>query len=349
MIVVDPQNPKLVFVTGPTAAGKTEFAIKAAREAERQLGGPCEIINSDSVQVFKEVEIGTAKPTLEQQKQVPHHLINFVEAKENYTAGEYRRDALAVINDGKKRGVRAFLIVGGSGFYVQALEKGMFEIPAADARVRIQLQDELQKRGLNSLYEELAQKDPAYAAKIAAQDSYRILRGLEIFYGLGKTMSEVQNEFAQKENLNDLARSHQILKFGVQVDRAVLRQRVRERTKNMLKAGWIQEVQALRARGLSDWAPLQSVGYRDIQNWLEASGGTVTSGNSQELEDQIVISTMQLAKRQATWFRRDPAMNWVESESADTNAPPAQWSAALKILNLRLADLTQASTSDNLS
>jgi tRNA dimethylallyltransferase len=316
----------LIFVVGATASGKTDFALRAATEVEARLQGPCEIINCDSIQVFEEIELGTAKPNAQQLLQVPHHLISFVPLSTAYTAGEYRRDALKVIADGASRGVRAFLIVGGSGFYVQALQKGMFEIPAADLKVREALQQDLKQLGLAALYDQLLQKDPLYASQIAPQDSYRILRGLEVSASLGRPMSQVQAEFKHKENPNDLSRSHQILKMGIRVERSLLRERVVTRTQQMLQAGWIDEVRALQSRGLGTCAAMQSVGYREIQNWL------LSQKRAEELTEAIVTSTMQLAKRQSTWFRRDLETHWIESES--------QWEKGLKNFNLLLADLT---------
>jgi tRNA dimethylallyltransferase len=321
----------LIFIVGPTASGKTEFALKAAQIGETKLGGPCEIISCDSIQVFADIELGTAKPSAQQLSQVPHHLLSFVPLKQAYTAGEYRRDALKVIADGARRGVRAFFIVGGSGFYVQALQKGMFEIPAANLEVREKLLRQLKDQGLAALYAELTQKDPEYAKKIAAQDSYRILRGLEVWASLGRSMTQIQQEFAQKENPNDLSRNHQILKLGLGVERSELRQRVVNRTQQMLQSGWIQEVGRLQSLGLGACAAMQSVGYREIQNWLLENPGGSEVGTS-ELSHAIVTSTMQLAKRQSTWFRRDTETHWLESES--------RWEKGLKSFNLLLADLT---------
>lgn len=299
-------RPLLIFIVGSTATGKTEFSLLAREQIEKETGKPCEIVNFDSVQVFQEIEIGTAKPTREQRAQAPHHLLDFVPAGRPYTAGEYRRDALKVLSERSSAGVGSFLLVGGSGFYAQALEKGMFELRPVEPAVRKELEQEVESRGLPALFSELSKLDPEYAASIAAQDTYRILRGLEIVRSQNKTLTQIKNEFAAKPS--ELRTNYQIAKIGIRAERDALRERITSRTDKMLQSGWLDEVKHLRSKGLGDWAPMQSVGYKEVQQYLDEQLA------ESELRDKIILSTMQLAKRQVTWFKRDTEVQWCASE-----------------------------------
>ncbi len=290
-------QPHLLFVVGPTATGKTDFALQAAANFQ------AEIINCDSVQFYQGVEIGTAKPTAGQLQMVPHHLVNFVPEGGSFTAGDYTRAAEAVISSRFAMGVRNFLVVGGSGFYVQALEKGMFEVPEIPAEIRAQVAVDLKEKNLADLYQEVLRRDPLYAARIKTQDRYRIGRALELMRSRQRSMSEIQAEFKAKVR----TASYAIHKIGLTRPRAVLRELVSLRTEQMLSRGWIDEVKALRAKGLGEWLPMRSVGYREIQDYLD---GKLTEA---ELRERIIISTMQLAKRQMTWFKRDLDIQWFDS------------------------------------
>lgn len=300
------KKPILIFIVGSTATGKTEFSLLAHKQIETALQMPCEIVNFDSVQVYQGIDIGTAKPTREQRARAPHHLIDFVAEGTTYTAGEYRRDAMKVLKDRSQKGVGAFLLVGGSGFYAQALEKGMFELAPVDSKIRADLDQELKQKGLSALYQELKAQDPEYAASIAQQDTYRTLRGLEIIRSQSKTLTQIKNEFASKPS--ELRTNFRIGKIGLRAEREVLRERISARTDKMLAQGWVEEVKALREKGLSEWSPMQSVGYKEIQQNLN---GEIAQS---ELRDKIIMSTMQLAKRQVTWFKRDTEVQWCASE-----------------------------------
>ena len=309
-------KPLLIFIVGSTATGKTEFSLVAKEEIEKSLSTACEIVNFDSVQVFNGIDIGTAKPSILQRSQATHHLLDFVPKGRSYTAGEYRRDALKVLNERSQAGVGAFLLVGGSGFYAQALEKGMFELRPVEPAVRNELAQQLGSRGLPALYSELSKLDPDYAATIAAQDTYRILRGLEIVRSQNKTLTQIKNEFASKPS--ELRAKFNIGKIGIRADRAALRERIATRTDRMLAQGWVDEVKALRNEGFGSWSPMQSVGYKEIQANLD---GELAES---ELREKIIVSTMQLAKRQVTWFKRDTGgdhpVRWCPSEPEFTGA-----------------------------
>jgi tRNA dimethylallyltransferase len=290
----------LVFIVGPTASGKTDVAVEIAETRS------IEILNCDSVQFFDGVEIGAAKPSRDQLARVRHHLVGHVAKGADYTAGSFRRDAIKVIEEASARGIRDLLAVGGSGFYVQALEKGMFDVPEVKPHVREQLEREAEESGLAPLHAELERRDPSAAVKINPADRYRILRALEILRSApeGSTLTSIREKFERSAPPSPF----RVSKIGIFRERRVLRERVTERTRAMIKCGLIEEVEALRAEGFKNWAPLQSVGYKEVQDYLDGSL------KRDELEPKIITSTMQLAKRQMTWFKRDASINWFDSE-----------------------------------
>jgi len=295
------KKPLVVFVVGPTATGKSQVALQAARA----WGGT--IVNADSVQVYRSVDIGTAKPSPSDFASAKHVLFSFVEEGRTYTAGEYRRDALFEIVEANPS-CPVFFVVGGSGFYIRALEKGMYEAPEVRPETRARVDADEQKQGLPKLFEELRMRDPKTAENISANDRYRIRRALEINREIqGEqpdskqgTWSDLRESFAASNQESPF----QAVKLGITRDRNELRHIVRERTQNMLKLGLIEEVKELMGRGLQNWAPMQSVGYRETQAYL---AGAI---NKDVLLESIVTSTMQLAKRQMTWFRGDESVRW---------------------------------------
>ncbi len=290
-------RPLLLFVLGPTASGKSDLAVEIAVRSRS------EIINCDSVQFFDGVDIGAAKPSHEQLTKVPHHLVGHVALGGEYTAGDFRRDAIKVIEPGAKN----FLAVGGSGFYVQALEKGMYEVPKVPEVVRTKLEEEMEATGPAPLHAELTERDPEAAARIQVNDRYRVLRALEILRASndGRTLSQMRAEF---EAAREPA-PFRVAKMGLSVSRERLRERVTIRTQKMLSLGLIEEVKALRERGFGNWGPLYSVGYKETQAYLEGSL------SREELEPAIITATMQLAKRQMTWFKRDASIRWFDAEA----------------------------------
>jgi tRNA dimethylallyltransferase len=322
----------LVFVVGPTACGKSDFAVEAieAVEARDRAKGlalpPPEIINCDSVQFFAGVEIGAAKPGPDLLARARHHLIGHVPIGGEYTAGDFRRDALKLVESRSREGSGRFFAVGGSGFYVQALEKGMYDVPEIAPEVRSQIEMDLQTKGLFALHTELKERDPEAAGKIQSADRYRIFRALEVLRSAppGETLTSIRARF---EAARPPAPFH-INKIGLTCSREFLRRRVTERTRRMLKTGLLEEVEHLRAQGLSAWGPLSSVGYREAQDYLD---GRL---KFEELEGAIITSTMQLAKRQMTWFRRDAEIRWFDVETgsstvSETEAGPISYALSL--------------------
>lgn len=304
---IDPKDlPHLLFVVGPTACGKSDFAVLASEQNHVSGQLQPELINCDSVQFYEGIDIGAAKPSLELLGRATHHLISHVSKGDAYNAGDFRRHALTVIHERTLSGVRRFIPVGGSGFYIQALEKGMFDVPDVPDEIKTALEKEHAAGGLEPLHRELKKRDPASGERIKPGDTYRILRSLEILRAdpEGRTLSEIKEHFDR----NREAPPFRVSKIGLFRERDVLRVRVIERTQKMLKAGLIDEVKALRAEGLKAWSPMQSVGYAEVQAMLD---GTLPEA---ELLNAIVTSTMQLAKRQMTWFRKDTSIQWFDVE-----------------------------------
>ncbi len=295
---------QIIFVVGPTATGKSDLSILLAEHFK------AEIINADSIQFYNQIEIGTAKPSKDMLERVPHHLISFVEPPHTLSAGDFSRAAEKLITERRASGVNKFVLVGGSGFYIQALEKGMVPAPQIDDATRAQVQQQFESQGSVKLWKEIEKFDPEYAQKISPNDSYRVQRALEILLSSPKTISAAQHEFESQGS--SFKKNFHIHKLALDIDRDELRLRVGLRTEQMLRANWIEEVQELRALGFSGWAPLSSVGYFEIGEFLDAKISKA------DLKGRIMTSTMQLAKKQRTWFRRDQEIHWLNNVTADS-------------------------------
>lgn len=289
-----PLRPVVVAIVGATATGKTKLALEAAKRVS------CEVINLDSVQVYKGLDIGTAKPTRQELSQVKHHLIDYMDPPQTLNAADYRRQAIKILEDCERRQVPLVFLVGGTGFYLQALIKGMHPVQSPPEEIKKSVLDDLSAEGLPYLYEELKKLDPQYAAKLHATDTYRISRGVEIIRSTGKTVTQVRSEFSE-EPLR-----WRFFSIGLKRRKTVLRSLVEERTEFMIENGLLEEVQKHRAMGLGDWGPLKSVGYKEAGDFLDKKI------SREEMLSQIVHNTMQLAKRQGTWFRRDRNTIWFD-------------------------------------
>lgn len=294
---------KVVFVVGPTASGKSSLALSLAKK----FSGA--IVNCDSIQLYEKVDIGSAKPTHDEMKMVPHFLFDFVSPPDEITAGEYSRLFFSKLKELERKFPYVF-VVGGTGFYFQAIEKGMFPIGATDEKIKAQVLLEMSEPdGPARLLYELRSRDPIKAEKISPNDHYRLGRAIEMIRAHGRSVTEIEEEFRKFQ----AKFPYPLLKLGIQIDRDVLRTRVRLRTQEMLEREWVHEVQDLLDEGLRDWAPLSSVGYREIVQFLEKK----SDKNLKNLEDLIVQSTMQLAKKQRTWFQRDKDIHWLTSTSGE--------------------------------
>jgi tRNA dimethylallyltransferase len=292
-------KPKLVVILGPTAVGKSTLAMDLAVK----LGA--EIISADSQLVYRSLNIGTAKPSLKERQQVPHHLIDIVNPDEEFNAAIYRRAAIAAAEGIWRRGNRA-LVCGGSGLYIKALIKGLFAGPAQDLALRTALECEIENIGLATLYRRLEQIDPEATSWIHSHDRQRIVRALEIYQLTGIPISQWQKTHGFKET------GFITLKIGLDRDRGDLYNRINRRCEQMIADGLLQEVKNLVSAGYGlNLKPLQSVGYRHM--------GLVLKG---EMEVNQALELMQrdsrrLAKRQLTWFRSDNEILWHHPDDKD--------------------------------
>ena len=284
--------PPLVAVTGPTASGKSELALYLAGH----LGG--EILNTDALQVYRGFDIGTAKPSREEQSRIPHHLLDCVEPDEAYSAGRYVADARAVLANLTRRG-KLPILCGGTGLYFRALFQGLAEIPPVPDPVRQAVAEALAERGSMGLHAELARVDPELAARIHPHDPQRVSRALEVFRATGRPLSAFQRETPFTSSVPE------VLFLGVAWERSALYQRIDQRVEAMLAQGWVEEVRGLLARGLEDTLkPFQAIGYREIAQMLRGER------SAEGLAEAIARRTRQYAKRQLTWFRGQPGIDW---------------------------------------
>ena len=241
-------NKKCIFVVGPTASGKSSWALK---QAEKYRGS---IVNIDSIQLYRDLTIGSAAPTAAEKAVVPHLLYSYIEAPREVTAGDYVKDFYRLI---KEKLQFPLFIVGGTGFYIQALEKGMFDVAPIPAAFRKTIEDELLNSGAQSLFEELKLKDPD--SKIHINDHYRLVRAIEIIRYTGAVPSRLHAP--ESSNKNEFPFPY--LKIGFDAEKNLYETPVAKRTEKMITTGIIDETQSLITRGFSDWAPLQSVGYKE--------------------------------------------------------------------------------------
>lgn len=285
---------QLVIVQGATASGKSALALELAE----RFGG--EIVNADSMQVYRGMDIGTAKPSREDRQRVPHHLYDIVDPDVNFTAADFREHAARAIEEIERRGKRAIL-VGGTGLYIRVLTQGLVDSPGGDEDVRRTLEDRARREGLESLHRRLAEVDPATAARLHPNDGVRIIRALEVFLLTGRPLSD----FHEKHRFSDTP--YRCLKLGISVERELLYQRVEERVDWMIAEGLVDEVRGLLAAGHhGTHKAMGSIGYREVCAHL---------AGEYPLEEAVRLikqSTRQYAKRQLTWFRRDSEIIWVE-------------------------------------
>ena len=284
----------LVVIVGPTASGKSALAIELAE----RFG--VEIVNADSMQVYRGMDIGTAKPTREERLRVPHHLLDIVTPDTNFTASDFRREAAEAIELIRRRGKRVIL-VGGTGLYLKALLQGLIDSPSGDERIRNELRERASTIGNDGLLRMLAEHDPEMASRLHPNDQVRIIRALEVYLQTGIPASRLRSDHGFA------AAPYRALTIGLKVDRSQLYERIEERVDRMLAAGFVEEVRSLLARGFSpQQKAMRAIGYKEICAFL---GGECPFDEAVRL---IKRNTRHYAKRQLTWFQRDPKIIWVE-------------------------------------
>lgn len=300
MIAQSPSlRPPLLVILGPTASGKTDVALAVTRE----VGG--EILSVDSMQVYRGMDVGTAKPTAVERAGVPHHLLDVVAPGEPFTVARFVELADGVIADAARRGV-PLVATGGTPLYYKALFEGLFEGPAADDAIRARLRDlpndELNRR--------LLEVDPAAAARIHRNDQRRLIRALEVHELTGRPISSFQTHWTSP------ARRHAAVWVGLDWDRDVLNRRINARVKAMVAGEWVEEVRRLLAAGPLSQTAAEATGYRELIDHLEGKTSL------DEAVEQIKIATRQLAKRQMKWFRRFRDVTWVKGDRPSGEIAP---------------------------
>lgn len=302
---------KLLVLLGPTAVGKTELSLRIAERFS------CEIIGVDSMQIYKYMDIGTAKPTLQERGRIPHHLIDIVYPDDNYTVGRFVTDATQAIQSIREKHHMA-LLTGGAGLYFRALLEGLFAENEPDQAgnnqatikqteaIRDHLKKRLAKEGREQLFAELASVDPDSAKRIHANDTQRLLRGLEIFQSTGVPWSKHLAKQVTRP------RQHTVLKLGLSRSRADLYERIDQRVQVMIEQGLQGEVQKLLDMGYDEnLKSMQSIGYRHMVKYIRGAS------DWQETIQLLARDTRRYAKRQDTWFNRDPAIVWYEVSQQD--------------------------------
>ncbi|WP_316745881.1 tRNA (adenosine(37)-N6)-dimethylallyltransferase MiaA [Pedobacter gandavensis] len=284
----------LIVVVGPTGIGKTSLAIELARHFST------EIISADSRQFFKEMEIGTAKPSPEELNAAPHHFINSHSIETLFSTGDFEIQALQLMEELFKK-QDLLIMVGGSGLYIDAVCNGLDDLPDTDLNIREQLKQQLELEGIESIKQQLKIHDPEYYEKVDQANPQRMVRGLEFFLSTGEKLSSYQTNSKKQRPFN-------IIKIGLNMDRAALYQRINHRVDQMMGAGLLEEVKGLQA--YRKYNALNTVGYSELFDYLDGNIPLETA------VDKIKQNTRRFAKRQLTWFRRDDNTAWFEPNAS---------------------------------
>lgn len=289
------KNQFLIVILGPTAVGKTALSLRLAQHFHS------EIISADSRQFYREMNIGTAKPEAEELARVPHHFINSHSIHEEYNVGQYEKDVLTLLEQ-KFREKPVLLLTGGSGLYLQVVTEGMDDMPESNPEIRNQLMKIYEEAGLQALLDELAQKDPDYYNMVDQANPHRVIRALEVCRNTGKAYSSFRKQ--QKKE-----RPFQTIKIGLQRDRDQLYQRIEQRMDLMLAQGLEEEARHLYP--FRNHSALQTVGYQEFFPYFEKKY------DWEECVRLLKRNSRRYAKRQLTWFRRDPEIHWFAAEEED--------------------------------
>lgn len=288
------KKPKIIFIVGPTAAGKTGFSIRLARE----LKG--EIISADSMQAYRYMDIISQKPTAEERKIIPHHLIDILNPSEEYSAAKFAKMAVTVIHNITERG-RMPIVVGGSGLYMKALLDGLFHSPERDLGFRKGLADEAKDKGNTYMHDELKKVDPQAASGIHPNDLRRIIRALEVYHLTGIPISEL------KKRAKGIRDDFEVHIYGIIRPRPVIYKMIEERVDRMFNAGLLREVEKMRNKRPSVTAGV-SLGYREVLGYLEGRYSL------EDAKNLLRKNTKHFAKKQLTWFKADNRITWIDIE-----------------------------------
>ncbi len=287
-------DPLLVAIVGPTATGKSSLALGLARA----LHG--EIVNCDSMQMVRGMDIGTAKPSRQEQATVPHHLYDRVDPDGWYSAGQYMKEARPVCREIAGRG-RVPLVVGGTGLYLRALLLGVFEGPGRSQEYRRYLHQVVSNKGKAALHEMLVRVDPSSSQRIQPTDVVRVVRALEVYHLAGRPISDLQGE-------RKFLTGFRVVKTGIGLEREELYVRIDSRVREMFRAGLLGEVEGLISQGFSpECKGFEAIGYRQVVACLNGQIGL------EEAVESTCTDTRRYAKRQMTWFRREPDLHWVSA------------------------------------
>lgn len=287
-------KPKVIVICGPTASGKTALSIELAKKIDG------EIISADSMQIYQDMDIGTAKPTKEEMDGIPHHLIGCISPEERYSVARYKKDAIKKIDEVLQRG-KYPIIVGGTGLYVDSLVNGIeYDDVKIDLEYRSKLEELVEEQGLESVYDKAMQIDPEAMKKISKNDKKRIFRILEIYNATGKTKTQQEIESRKKENPYDFK------VFGINMEREKLYERINLRVDIMMKQGLVQEVENIVKIYKGFPTAMQALGYKEVVEYLK---GEV---NEEEMVEKIKRESRRYAKRQITWFKRNENIIWLD-------------------------------------
>ena len=292
---------QLLCILGPTAVGKTEIAIDLAQRLN------AEIVSVDSRQIYRQMDIGTAKPSYQEQQAAPHHLIDCVDVSQPFTVADYKLLADTAISDIKKKN-KQVILAGGAGLYFRAIVDGLFEGPGADVKIRNKLQLEAAEYGVEELHNRLRKYDPISADRIHPNNLPRVIRAIEVYQITGIPISEHQQQWQHKPQ------RYPFNAFGLTMSRPLLNDRINQRVDVMLANGLVKEVESILAAGHSrDSFALQSFGYKELVAYLDGQSTYV------EAVEQLKQNTRKFAKRQMTWFKKDQRIEWLERNITPNN------------------------------
>jgi len=287
-------KPKVIVIVGPTASGKTKFSIEIAKKENG------EIISADSMQIYKSMDIGTAKVSKEEMQGIKHYMLDVVEPSEKYSVAKYKEEAEKCIEEILAKG-KTPIIVGGTGLYIDSIIQG---IKYLNIKTDFEYREKLEKEDLQELYEKLKKIDIEAANKISSNDKKRIIRAFEIYKATGKTKTEVEKDSREEVK-------YDFVIYGVNVDREILYERINKRVDVMIENGLIQEVQELLEKYPKIETAMQGLGYKEVKEYMD---GKLTK---EEMIDKIKMESRRYAKRQVTWFKRNKKITWLNGDMAN--------------------------------